>query len=103
MSPFEIMFGTQPVDIPTAFPRINVPAAEERISYITRIRQEALAAHQLAREQMIERIKGKLPSFKEGDLVWLDSRNLKLLDKLENSRQDEKDRSRLQKYLDLST
>ncbi len=28
MSPFEIMFGTQPVDIPTAFPRINVPAAD---------------------------------------------------------------------------
>ena len=26
---------------------------------------------------MIERIKGKLPSFKEDDLVWLDSQNLK--------------------------
>ena len=49
MSPFEIMFGTQPVEIPMAFPRVNVPAAEERINYITRIRQEALAAHMLAR------------------------------------------------------
>src|SRR6266550_7456740 len=36
-----------------------------------------LTAHQLAQEQMIEHIKGKLPSFKENDLVWLDSRNLK--------------------------
>ncbi len=77
MSPFEIMFGTQPVDIPTAFPHVNIPAAEEHISYIIRIQQEALAAHQLAREQVIERIKGKLPLFKEDDLVWLDSRNLK--------------------------
>src|SRR6266567_4739628 len=77
MSPFEIMFGTQPVDIPTAFPCVNVPAAEERISYITRIQQEALAAHQLAQEQMIECIKGKFPSFKEDNLVWLDSQNLK--------------------------
>ncbi len=71
------MFRTQPVDIPTVFPCVNIPAAEEHISYITRIRQEALATHQLAREQMIEHIKGKLPLFKEGDLVWLDSRNLK--------------------------
>ena len=32
MSPFEIMFGTQPVDIPTAFPCVNIPTTEERIS-----------------------------------------------------------------------
>ena len=79
MSPFEIMFGTQPVEIPTAFPHINVPAAEEHISYIMRIREEALTAHQLAQEQMIEQVKGKILSFKEGDLVWLDSRNLKTI------------------------
>jgi hypothetical protein len=77
MSPFEIMFGIEPVAIPTAFPRINVPAAEERFSAINHIRDEALAAHELARQLMTQRVKGKTPTFREGDLVWLDSRNLK--------------------------
>ena len=77
MTPFEIMFGIEPVAIPTAFPRINVPAAEDRFKVLTQIRDEALAAHELARQLMTQRVKGKSPAFKEGDLVWLDSRNLK--------------------------
>ena len=77
MSPFEVMFGTEPVAIPTAFLRINVPLAEERFKLITQIRDEALAAHELARQLMTQRVKGKSPTFKEGDMVWLDVRNLK--------------------------
>ena len=48
MSLFEIMFGTEPVAIPTAFPCINVPAAEECFKLINQIRDEALMAHELA-------------------------------------------------------
>ena len=54
MSPFEVMFGTEPVAIPTAFLRINVPLAEERFKLITQIRDEALAAHELARQLMTQ-------------------------------------------------
>ena len=78
MSPFEIMYGTEVVAIPTAFPRINVPAAEDRFKIINQIRDEALAAHELSRQLMMQRVKGKMPHFKEGDQVWLDSRNLKI-------------------------
>jgi hypothetical protein len=42
-------------------------------------RQEALAAHELARNHMAERRKSTFTPFKKGDKVWLDSRNLKTI------------------------
>ena len=39
--------------------------------------EEALAAHELARTQMIERGKSTFTPFKQGDRVWLDTRNIK--------------------------
>ena len=42
-------------------------------------REEALAAHELARSRMSERRKSTFTPFKKGDKVWLDSRNLKTL------------------------
>ena len=40
-------------------------------------REEALAAHELARSRMADRQKSSFTPFKKGDQVWLDSRNLK--------------------------
>ena len=40
MLPFEVMFGTEPVAILTAFPQINVPLAEECFKLITQIQDE---------------------------------------------------------------
>ena len=40
-------------------------------------REEALAAHEFARNHMIKRRKSTFVLFKKGDKVWLDSRNLK--------------------------
>jgi hypothetical protein len=40
-------------------------------------REEALAAHELARSRMMERRKSTFVPFKLGDQVWLDTRNLK--------------------------
>ena len=42
-------------------------------------RQEALAAHELARNRMTDRWKSTFTLFKKGDRVWLDSRNLKTI------------------------
>ena len=42
-------------------------------------REEALAAHELARMRMIEQRKSKFTPFQKGEKVWLDSRNLKTL------------------------
>ena len=44
-----------------------------------RNREEALAAHELARSRMIDRRKSTFVPFKKGDKVWLDSRNLKTI------------------------
>ena len=46
---------------------------------LLRNRQEALAAHELARSRMTDRRKSKFTPFKKGDKVWLDSRNLKIV------------------------
>ena len=42
-------------------------------------REEALAAHELARTRMIERRRDNFTLFQKGEKVWLDSRNLKTL------------------------
>ena len=44
-----------------------------------RNREEALAAHELARSRMIDQWKSTFVPFKKGDKVWLDSRNLKTI------------------------
>ena len=42
-------------------------------------REEALAAHELARSRMTDRQKSTFTPFKKDNLVWLDSRNLKTI------------------------
>ena len=41
-------------------------------------RSEALAAHELAHALMAQRIQSKFKPFKEGDLVWLEAKNINL-------------------------
>jgi hypothetical protein len=76
MSPFKIMYGTEPVAIPIAIPRTSAPAVEERISEIKRFREEALAAHELSKLKMAQRITQRSKPFKLGDKVWLSTKNL---------------------------
>ena len=42
-------------------------------------REEALAAHELARSRMADRWRSTFIPFKKGDKVWLHSRNLKTI------------------------
>ena len=76
-TPFELMFGESPLAIPLSFENTKYPSIEERMGTLLRNREEALAAHELARNRMIERRKSTFVPFKKGDKVWLDSRNLK--------------------------
>ena len=52
---------------------------EDRIKALLQNREEALAAHELARSQMADRQKSTFVPFTKGDQVWLDSRNLKTI------------------------
>ena len=76
-TPFELILGENPIAIPTTFEHTRYPAVEERIKNLVTSRDEALAAHELARNRMTDRIKSTFTPFKKGQKVWLDSRHLK--------------------------
>jgi hypothetical protein len=74
---FELMNGKAPVAIPVTFKNTKFPLVAEKIKNLVTSREEALAAHELARSCMAERIKSNFVPFKKGQMVWLDSRHLK--------------------------
>ena len=60
-----------------SFENTKYPSVEERIKNLVTSREEALAAHELARSRMADQIKSTFAPFKKGQKVWLNSRNLK--------------------------
>ena len=78
-TPFELMLGITPVAIPVAFEHTKYPSIEEKMKNLIKDREEALAAHELARTRMAGRRKDTFIPFEKGQQVWLDSRNLKTL------------------------
>jgi hypothetical protein len=72
------MNGESPIAVPLAFEHTRYPSVDEKMETLLRNRQEALAAHELARSHMAERRKSTFTPFKKGDKVWLDSRHLKM-------------------------
>jgi hypothetical protein len=57
------MNGEAPVAIPTTFKNTKFPSVAERIKNLVTSREEALAAHELARSRMAERIKSNFVPF----------------------------------------
>ena len=78
-TPFELMFGDSQQAIPQSFTNTRFPAVEDKMKRLIKDREEALAAHELARTRMINRRKGNFTPFRKGDKIWLDSRNLRTL------------------------
>jgi hypothetical protein len=78
-TPFELMFGESPVAIPLSFENTKYPSIEEKLTTLSRNREEALAAHELARSRMADRRKSTFTPFTKGSRVWLDSRNIKTI------------------------
>jgi hypothetical protein len=76
-TPFNVILGSDPIGIPTVIPRFSAPAAEEKTKELIRIRQEALAAHELARQVMAQRRTKEPKKLGSGELVWLEMRNIK--------------------------
>ena len=75
---FEIMLGTNPLATPTSFENSKYPSVEERLQHLDRLRQEALAAHTLAKSRMATRIKSTFKPFTLDQKVWLEAKNLRL-------------------------
>jgi hypothetical protein len=76
---FELTLGNSPIAIPHSFENTKFPTIKEKMKQLIKDREEALAAHKLARIRMTERRKSNFVPFKVGDEVWLDSRNLKTI------------------------
>lgn len=78
-SPFYLMMGYNPKAIPSVHPTTMVPAVEERLGNLEKVRLEAMAAHELARQRMAERVTRGFTPFKKGQKVWLEAKNLRFL------------------------
>ena len=72
------MHGEAPLAIPTSFENTKFPSVTEKIKNLGTSQEEALAAHELARSRMAEQTKSNFTPFKKGQMVWLDTRHLKM-------------------------
>ena len=71
------MQGEPPKALPTTFENTKFPAINDKLKQLLADREEALAAHELARTRIVERKKNTFTPFKKGQKVWLDTCNLK--------------------------
>ena len=72
--------GYNPLAIPQAAKPMQVPSVSQRLRELKGARAEALAAHELARQKMAERISKNFRPFQKGDRVWLEGKNLNIGD-----------------------
>ena len=77
-SPFYLQMGYDLKAIPTAYPKTNLPETQDRLLILQEAWKEAEAAHELARQKMMERITRGFKLFKLHNQVWLESKHLKL-------------------------
>ena len=56
---------------------MKYPLIEEKIKRMIKDREEALAAHELARRQIAKRKNNMFTPFKQGQKVWLHTRHMK--------------------------
>src|SRR5258708_3161983 len=72
------IYGTKPIALPKVIHRTNAPIAEGCLIMLKIAREEALAAHDLARQKMMQRTMCYSKPFKLGQKVWLESKNLRI-------------------------
>ena len=74
-TPFSLMMGYEPRAYPP-FGKTFLPSLENRLSNLSKARDEAQAAHKLAQLWMREQITSKFTPWKVGEKVWLETTNL---------------------------
>ena len=70
--PFELILGDNPISVPITFQHTKHPNIEEKMKQMIQEREEALAAHKLARTRMANRKQSTFVPFEKGQKVWLD-------------------------------
>jgi hypothetical protein len=74
---FEIIHGESPKALPLTYENTKFPSIIDKVKQMMADRDEALAAHELARTRMAERRRNMFIPFTVGQKVWLDTRNIK--------------------------
>ena len=74
---FEPILGDNPISVPITFQHTKYPNIEEKMKRMIQEREEALAAHELARTRMANWKQSTFVSFEKGQKVWLYTRNFK--------------------------
>ena len=69
--------GYEPQALPNITNKIDLHTVEKQLDELIKARNEASAAHELARQTMKSCIQSKFTPFMTGDKVWLEARNLK--------------------------
>jgi Integrase zinc binding domain/Chromo (CHRromatin Organisation MOdifier) domain len=77
-SPFELIQGNNLISIPITFSHTKFPTIEEKMKQMISDREEALAAHELARTRITNWKQSKFVPFEKNQKVWLGTRNLKI-------------------------
>jgi len=73
------MLGEAPKSIPITFQKTKYPSVEQQLQSMIKDREEAMAAHELAMRKISDQKNNTFTPFKKGDLVWLDTRNIKTM------------------------
>ena len=73
------MMGYEPRALPLVIADTSIPAVESRLKTLSAARNEALTAHELARQVMSSHSQRGFKPFVKGHKVWLEARNLKCL------------------------
>ena len=77
-TPFELIQGNNPICVPITFSHTKYLSIEEKMKRMINDREEALAAHELARTRITNRKQSNFTPFEKNQKVWLDTRNLKM-------------------------
>jgi hypothetical protein len=70
---FEIIQGESPKVLPLTYENTKFPSIDDKVKQMMADRDEALAAHELARTRMAERRRNTFIPFTIGQKVWLDT------------------------------
>ena len=73
---FSLLLGYQPQIILYIIKDTNTSFLSEQLKQLNQQRNEALAAYELAHTLIAQKIQSKFKLFKEGDLVWLETKIL---------------------------
>ena len=79
-SPFYLMLGYEPQALPDIISTSNLPSVTTRLDNLVKIREEALATHDLARQTMSQRTRSSFTPFSVNDKVWLEAKEPEMQD-----------------------